>query len=209
MPAQRTRIVSEPPPYWISEPDGSGGIRLCFAIRSGGWNAALVAAGAAIVLTGLWGMHWLTDGGGLTVAGWVFLFLVPGGAVLFGVHVLGRMLWAQTEYVLSRDALTENRRSVWGSRSTTIARQRIAAITQNYTPPRKSEPHGSDGTWVTFIDWSEPGARQHDLALDGLGTVAEKQWLGPLLAEWAQVPLKRGFSDGFEEADPAELPPDD
>lgn len=209
MPARKLWVISEPPQFWSMEPDGSGGVRLGFAVRGGLLHTGLVVVSLAFVLGGLWGMYWLVDGGGLTIAGWVFLVLVPGGAVLCGVYGLDRMLWAQTEYVLGHDALNAYRRSVWGAQSTAIARQQIAAIAQYYTPPGDSEAQGSEGTWVTCVVWCGPSGDTHEFVLEGLNTVTEKRWLGPLLAEWAQVPLKRGFSGGLEEADPAELPQDD
>jgi len=38
--------------------------------------------------------------------------------------------------------------------------------------------------------------KETDYALDGMKTKEEAQWLGPLLAEWAKVPLKRACDRG-------------
>lgn len=200
----------EPTPrYWRCGPDGAGGTRLTYAVRGGGSHAAIIALGGGLVAAGAWGIAWLTAGGGLTVAGWIFLLLVPGGAIVAGLYCLDRMLLARDEYVLASSRFSARTVSLFGGRRTDIARSAIRAVVQHYTPPPAGASSSHPGDWVTFVQWRAPHAgRDADFALAGLHSEAERNWLGPLLAAWAGVPLRRGFSASAAEADPDELPDD-
>ncbi len=198
----------KPPLYWTREADGQGGERLCYAVRGGALRGVLIAAGLALVVAGLGGAVWLAWGGGLTLVGWIFLVLVPGGAALAGVYVLDRMLWARAEYVLGQGMIAVRKVSVFGTQSLEIPRSLILGVAQQHTPPGPSAPRGSPGDWVTFVEWRTPEGQRKDLAFEGLHSPQERHWLGPLLAGWAGVPLRSGFSASAEEADPAELPGD-
>jgi hypothetical protein len=97
--------------------------------------------------------------------------------------------------------------SLFGDKRHEIMRADIVGIRQYYTPPKSSSPSGAKGDWTTFIAYRPTGASMEDeWPLDGDGTVDEARWLGPLLARWANVPLKRAHGTSFEEADPSELP---
>ena len=204
MPAPSPKL----PRFWTSEADGQGGMRLCYAVRGGALRWAFIVVGIVLVAAGLGGAFWLAWGGGLTIAGWILLVLAPGGAILAGVYVLDRMLWARSEYVLGQGMIAARKVSIFGIRSQEIPRSLILGIGQQYTPPGNSAPAGRDGDWVTFVKWRTPEGKREDFVFDGLHSPQERRWLGPLLAEWAGVPLQRGFSASAEEAAPAELPGD-
>lgn len=197
------------PRCWTCTADGVGGLRLCFAVRGGAAQAVLLVLGLALVAGGLWGGWALMRGEGeWTPFGWALLVAAPGGVLLAGVYVLDRALWARTEYVLAQGVFSERQTSLFARRRTDVARSLIVEISQEYTPPGSGKPAGTPGTWVTFVQWCEPGAELRSLALDGLHTQQERRWLGPLLRDWAGVPLRRGYGASAEEADPAEFPPD-
>ncbi|TWO70796.1 hypothetical protein FN976_14730 [Caenimonas sedimenti] len=183
------------------------GTQLTFAVRGGAKQWALVALGSALVCGGLYGIYWLFEGSGeLTVAGYIFL-LVPAAVAVFGVYVLDIALMARTTYVLGARTLTHARESLFQRKRTEIARDTVTAITQQYSPPGDSHPAGHPGDWTTFVVYTLPGERKvRELAIDGLNSQAEARWLGPLLAKWAEVKMKRGFGPAFEEADAAGLP---
>lgn len=129
--------AGEAPDHWICQADGSGGLLLRYAVRSGGWHGALVAGGAALVVAGLWAIRWMFTGEGeLTPIGWVFTALVPGGAVLAGIYVLHCMLWARTDYVLTADTFSERRRFLRGMRRTDVPRSAISPAS-----PRNTRRH--------------------------------------------------------------------
>lgn len=197
-----------PPRFWTHSPDGAGRVQLAYAVRGGAVHAVLVAVGALLVAGGCAAAFWLVRGWGLTAAGWVFLVLAPGGAVLAGVYVLDRMLWMRIEYALGDGVLGAHRVSFFGNARTDIPRSAILGIAQRYSPPHKDAPSGDPGTWTTFVEWRTPEGERRDLAIDGLHSAEERRWLGPLLADWAQVPLTRGHAAGFEEAPASELPDD-
>lgn len=204
MPAASSR----PPQFWTREPDSQGGERLSYAVRGGVPQAVLMGLGGALVAAGLAGAFWLTWGGGLTVAGWIFLVLVPGGAVLAGAYVLDRALLARTDYVLGNGMIAVQYVSFFGARRLEIPRSLILGLVQQYTPPGQGASAANQGDWVTLVEWRTPEGQRKDLAFEGLHTDQERRWLGPLLAEWARMPIRRGFSASAEEADPAELPGD-
>lgn len=200
--------VSRPPQFWTRKPDSQGGERLSYAVRGGAPQAVLMGLGVALVAAGLAGAFWLTWGGGLTVAGWIFLVLVPGGAVLAGAYVLDRALLARTDYVLGNGMIAVQYVSLFGARRLEIPRSLILGLVQQYTPPGQGASAANQGDWVTLVEWRTPEGQRKDLAFEGLHTDQERRWLGPLLAEWARMPIRRGFSASAEEADPAELPGD-
>jgi hypothetical protein len=194
------------PPCWTAERDLSGGTRLTFAVRGGARQWVLVVLGLGLALLGLWGMQWLLAAGEgeLTVAGWIFL-LVPAAVAAAGAYVLDIALYARTEYFLEVHGFTARRRSLFQNRSTTVPGGAIECIRQHYSPPGPSAPNGDPGSWTTFVSHRADG-KPVDLALDGLHTPAEAAWLGPLLAQWSDKPLRRGFGPAFDEADAAGLP---
>ncbi|CAG0963606.1 hypothetical protein ANRL2_01084 [Anaerolineae bacterium] len=195
------------PEFWSLTVDDPNRQRLRFAIRSGAARWTLLALGVALMLGGLWFAYWLTRGEGeLTVAGWILLGLVTGGALLAGVYCCGRVLWARSDYLLDDTHLCVREVSVFGSRRREIKRADLTLIEQIYTPPGESDPKGAEGHWLTILSWNALGSGQRHMALDGMKTERECQWLSGLLAHWAQAPVKRAFSGGLEEADPAELP---
>ena len=194
------------PLFWTIDTTGVEGVRLTYAVRGGVKQLALVAFGAALLLGGLYGVYWLMAGGGLTAAGYVFL-LVPGGVALFGVYVLDIALLARTTYLLGSVLFVWTRHSIFGEKSLEIPRGSVKAITQQYSPPGPSAPTGAPGDWTTFVSYHDTSTgKPNDFALDGLKTPEEAVWLGPLLAGWGGVELRRGFGPAFAEADPAELP---
>lgn len=199
---------SRPSQFWAREPDSQGGERLSYAVRGGSSQAVLMGLGMALVAAGLAGALWLARGGGLTVAGWILLVLVPGGAILGGAYLLDRALWARTDYVLGNGMIAVRHVSLFGTRRLEIPRSLILGLVQQYTPPGHSAPAGSEGDWVTLVEWRTPEGQHKGLVFDGLHTDQERRWLGPLLAEWTRMPIRRGFSASAEEADPAELPKD-
>jgi hypothetical protein len=201
--------ASQPPRFWTHEPDGRGGQRLAYAVREGGWRWFSVVLGVALLAGGVrvvvWFVPSLASLADLTLAGWALLGVGAGGALLAGVYVLDAVLWARVEYGLGPGALTERRVSIFGTRTQEIPRSLMLGIAQQYTPPRS----GGQGDWVTFIEWRDRQGRRQDFAFDGMCTPQERQWLGRLLADWTQLPLRSGFSASVEdEADPAELPDD-
>jgi hypothetical protein len=196
----------EMPPHWTRDISGEGGERLTYAVRAGGGHAFLVALGALCVLGGAWAAFWLLTEGELTVAGVIFLVLIPGGAMLFGVYALNIALWLRHDYLLGRYALAARTYSLFGDKRHEIARADIVGIRQYHTPPKHSSPSGATGDWTTFVAYRPAGGKEQEWPLQGADTEAEARWLGPRLAKWANVPLKRAHGAGFEEADPAELP---
>lgn len=196
-----------PPQYWSMAISGEGGNILTYAVRSGGGYLFLLALGAICLLGGMWAMVWLTSESELTVAGIIFLLLVPGGAMLFGIYCLNIALWLRSEYLLGQFAFVARHFSLFGDKRLEIPRQAIEAISQSYSPPNQSAPTGAPGTWATFVVYRNAGkGKLDDYALDGQDSKEEALWLGQILSKWANVPLKRGFGTEFEEADPNELP---
>jgi hypothetical protein len=194
------------PPGWTQDSDDTGSPRLTYAVRGGAKQAVLVALAAALLLTGLYGMYFLLEGGGLTIAGFVLL-LVPAGIALFGIYVLDIALVVQDRYVLGSVMLAWSRASLFGRKSLEIPLAAVDAIHQQYSPPGDSAAAGDPGDWTTFVTHRAlDGGKVRDFAIAGMTTPSEARWLGPLLAQWAGLPLKRGFGPAFEEADPAELP---
>lgn len=196
------------PQYWSQAADGAGRTVLTYAVRGGKAAPVLTTLGAVCLLGGLWGIQWLLVGGGITVAGLIFAIVVPGGLAAFGAHCLNIVFLARDDYALGGHGLIARGYSLWGSgKATEIPRAAVTGIVQRYTPPGPSSPSGDPGTWTTFVAWKGKDGKEGEFALAGLGSPAEARWLGPLLAKWAGVPLRRGHGAGFEEADAAELPP--
>lgn len=202
-----SQYQAHPPRHWTRSISGEGGDLLTYAVRGGGGHTFLLALGATCLLGGAWAAYWLLSEGELTVAGAIFVLLLPGGAMLFGVHSLNIALWLRHEYLLGRYAFTARAYSLFGDKRTEIARDTITGISQYYTPPKASSPTGAKGEWTTFVAYRLAGdGKPGDFALDGADTEEEARWLGPLLAEWAAVPLKRAHGAAYLEADPDELP---
>jgi hypothetical protein len=209
LPTTAPDPAAAPPQYWTQAISGEGGTLLTYAVRGGAGQSAVTALGIAFLLGGAYALYWLLAGEGLTVAG-ALLLLVPAGALLFGVYCLDVTLLARTEHLLGSHGLSVRRISLFGATRTDIPRRAVVAIRQHYSPPGPSAATGAPGDWVTFVA-CRPDAQDKTgaHAMGGLHTAAEARWLGPLLADWAGVPLERGFAAGFEEADPAELPDPD
>lgn len=195
------------PEFWSLTTDHQNRQHLRFAIRSGAGRWTLLVLGTALVLGAAGFAHWLTQGdGALTVAGWILLGIVSGGALFAGVYCLGRTLWARVDYLLGETQLSIHTLSVFSTSHSEIRRAAITRIEQTYTPPGKSDPTGSDGRWVTFLYWNADDGKQRELAFDGMRTREECRWLSSLLTQWTGVPIQRAFAGDLEEADPNELP---
>jgi hypothetical protein len=196
----------QPPPFWTVADTGAGEQRIVYAVRGGMLHLFITSLGVALIAAGGWGMIWL-GGGGLTIAGVVFMLLVPGGAILSGVYCLDRMWWARSEYILSSQMFSARTYSLFGNKHQDIPRSAIRAIVQYYTPPSASASRSHEGEWVSFIRWRDPTRdKAREFAMEGMHSSEERNWLGPLLANWAKVELTRGFSASAEEVDPSELP---
>lgn len=204
---QRAEGAAAIPPFWTRATETAGREVLTYAVRGGRAGAVLGTLGLASVAGGAWGAYWMLSGGGLTAAGMLFTVLVPGAFLAFGAHCLDTAIWARQEYALDRDGLVARRRSIRGSGTTTrVPRKAIKEIAQRHSPPGRSSPTGSPGTWTTFVAWRDPRGAVVELPMVGMGTPEEARWLGSLLSNWAQAPLTRGHGAGFEEADPGDLP---
>lgn len=194
-----------PPRYWTRTMGNEGGEVLSYAVRGGRAQWAVSALGLGCILVALWGAAWLLADGGLTVAGILFLLLVPGGTLLFGIYCLNIAHWARQDYLLDRHGLSARYHALFGGRRQDIPRQAITAIRQHYTPPGESASSRHPGDWVTFVSHRDAvSGKNRDFALAGMHTPEEARWLGPVLARWADVPLNRNLAEGYEEADPAE-----
>lgn len=194
------------PQFWRKLLDGTGATVLTYAVRESRarfWIGliGLLSGGAA-----LWMVYWLLSGGGLTVAGVVFLLLVPGCGLAFALHCLNIGWYARSEYTFTADRLVAKRYSLTGNRMMELARAEIVRLAQNYSPPGDSSPTGSTGTWVTILSGRDASGKEHEMVFDGFGSPEEARWLGAWLADWTGLTAKRGFSSSFEEADEKELP---
>ena len=199
-------MSNQPPRYWSRTTSAKGDL-LTYAIREGTGFLVLLALAAVAIGGGAWGAYWLAAGGGLTIAGIIFMLMVPGGAIVFGVYSLDAALWRRHEYMLGPGAFEARRLSIFGNKDTSIHRSAITGIQQAYSPPTDSQGRKHPGDWVTFVSYRDGmTGKDSDYALDGMKSKEEAQWLGPLLSEWAKVPLKRGYGAAFDEADPKELP---
>lgn len=196
------------PSYWSVAPTPGGGTCLTYALRGGDRQAALTALGIAFVLGGAYASYRLLAGEDLSIAG-ALLLLLPAGALLFGVYCLDVTQLARTDHRFSSQGLSVRRHSLFGASRTDIPRRAVAEVVQRYAPPHPDAAQPAHGDWVTFLVCrleADSDAERSEHAMGGLHTEAEARWLGPLLATWAGVPLRRGFAAGFEETDAAELP---
>ncbi|MDR2856792.1 MAG: hypothetical protein LBV50_02980, partial [Novosphingobium sp.] len=79
----KNTLASELPRYWSSQPDGQGGVLLCYAVREGALRWALIAIGLALVAGGIRFAFWLMQGGvgfeDLTLPFLLILTLGSGG----------------------------------------------------------------------------------------------------------------------------------
>lgn len=199
--------AGDPPEFWTQSASGTGGTLLTYAVRGGKARIVLGALGWISLLSGAWFAYWMLSEGEITVAGAILLLLVSGSLVAFGAHCLDIVFRARTEYVMNSHGLIATRYCLWGNKRTEIARSAVLGVAQHYSPPGPSSPSGSPGTWATVVGYrSTKRGRDDELALDGQGSPEEARWLGPLLAKWADKPLRRGFGAEFDEADPADLP---
>jgi hypothetical protein len=197
---------TSPPQYWSRATSSKGDV-LTYAIREGTGFMVLLAIAAVLIGGGVWAMYWLAAGGGLTIAGIIFMLLVPGSIILAGVYSLDAALWRRHEYLLGPSGLEARRVSLFGAKSLAIHRSSIVAINQAYSPPSASSGNKTPGDWVTFVTYRDGmSGKETDYALDGMTSAEEARWLAPLLCDWAKVPLKRGYGAAFDEADPKELP---
>ncbi|QEA11572.1 hypothetical protein [Comamonas flocculans] len=195
------------PEFWRSETTASGSERLIYAVRGGRAFLPLLVLGAGLIGAGVWGAGALGWGADLTVAGWVLFIVAPGGAVLAGVYVLDVLFWRQHSYTFDASMLRVAERSLFFRRESEIARSLVRGVELAYTPPREDAATGDPGRWATLLEYQRPDGESATLALTGMGSEEEAHWLGPLLADWAQVKLARGFGAAVaDEADPEELP---
>lgn len=81
----------------------------------------------------------------------------------------------------------------------------ITGIAQQYSPPGRDSSTRNPGTWATILSYRDKMKTGCELAFDGMGSPEEARWLGPWVASWAGISLKRGHATAFEEADPQEL----
>ena len=199
--------VNQLPCYWSQSMGGEGGTLLTYAVRGGRRQSAVKALGVLLVLAGAWAIYWLLSGGDdLTLAGAVLL-IVPAGVTLLGVHCLDITLRAHTEILIGRHSLSIRRHALFGASVTDIPRRDIVEIAQQYSPPATNAGLISPGEWVTIVAFQQTtGGQATEQAIDGLHTSEEARWLGPLLANWAEVPLRRGFGAGLEEAEGENMP---
>jgi hypothetical protein len=167
---------------------------------------AVAALGLACFAAGASGAYWLLTEGELTIGGVIFIVLVPGGAIAFGVYCLNIAWWARTEYAFTRDYLIARSYSIWGDTTRQVSRSNIRAVNQYYSPPDSGSSTHSPATWATILDFADEYGANGQLAFEGMGSVKEARWLGSWVAEWAGMPLKRGFGAAFVEADEKELP---
>lgn len=122
--------------------------------------------------------------------------LVILGGVAFGVRVPDRMLFATTRYRLGEYRLFATVNSLFKRSSIEIARRQILQILRLYTPP---ETVKDEGTYRTIVIYRMPNAGRGELASEGI-TEQEAERIGPMIAEWANVPMRRDFAAGYEEA---------
>lgn len=204
---EKTNDSVKVPSYWTPSVDGRGETTLTYAVRGGKARIMLAILGAAAISGGIGFIVYIIGGGGVTIAGIVLAIVIGGPLLAFGAHCLDTVFLARSEYLLSHSNFIACRSSMWGKKRTEIHRSTITEVAQHYFPPGSSSPSGASGTWTTFLVYGKKIGRGIDeFPLDGQGSVEEARWLGPLLAEWAKVPLTSGFGSGFEEADEKELP---
>jgi hypothetical protein len=204
---KEARSSARIPAYWTSSKDSRGETTLTYAVRGGMAQVMLAILGATAVSCGIYFTVYIIGGGGVTIAGIVVTIVIGGPLLAFGAHCLDIVFLARTEYLLRRADFIACHSSMWGKKRTEIQRSAITGVAQHYSPPGKSSPTGAPGTWTTFIvSRKKVGKGIDEFPLDGQGSVEEARWLGPLLAEWAEAPITRGFGGGFEEADEKELP---
>ena len=194
------------PPFWSETADGTGATLLIYAIRGGLAQFAVAVLGVACFVAGASGAFWLLTEGELTIGGMIFIVLVPGGAIAFGVYCLNIAWWARTEYAFTNQQLTARSYSIWGNTTRQVSRSSIRAINQNYAPPESGSAASSPGTWATILDLADEHGADGQLVFEGMGSAAEARWLGAWVSRWAGIPLKRGFGAAFVEADEKELP---
>lgn len=194
------------PEFWSVAADDDGGRVLTYAVRGGAAQAVTGALGIGTLLVGLWGAYWLL-GDGITVGGVVLLALLPGGLLAFGLHCVDIAWFARSEYRFDRYELFAGRYRIWGNQRYGAPRASMVEVEQPYTPPPKNSATGSNGTWATVIHYRDEKGNAGQLAFDGIGSIAEARWLGGCIAQWApELSFKRGYSAGFDEAAPEELP---
>ncbi len=193
------------PAFWSQSTDGADGSVLTYAVRGGKAQIWLTLLGVLAVAGGAWGAYWLL-GGELTVAGLIFILLVPGGLVAFGIHCLDISWFARTQYTFTSDGLVARRHSAWRNKSSEVIRSNITGIAQHYSPPGSNNSSRNPGTWATILSYRDKMNTGRELAFDGMGSPEEARWLGPWVANWAGISLKRTHASAFVEADPQELP---
>lgn len=195
------------PPYWSSAANSRGETTLTYAVRGGNARVVLAMLGTAAVAGGLGFIFWMVGGGELTIAGMVLTIAVGGTLLVFGAHCLDTVFLAKSEYLLGKFAFIACRSSMWGRKRTEIPRSAVTGVAQHYFPPDSSSATGNPGTWTTFlVSRKKTGKGSDELAFDGMRSPEEARWLGPLVAEWAGVAVRREFGSGFEEADEKEMP---
>lgn len=182
------------PAYWTTcrEPEGEV---LTFAVRGGRYQVLIVVLGAALVASALALAGWLMVGGEMTIAGLIFIVVVPGACLALGAHCLDIALRARTEYRLAAERLTATRYAIWGNRRQEVARSRITRISRRYARPADNMPAGTKGTWGVVVVHQDDGGRERELHVDGTHASEEATWLRKQLAGWARVPAADTESD--------------
>lgn len=184
------------------------GTELTFAIRGGPYYIFTILVGAACVLFfGYWlfifTKGWVIDGEEILIGG-VFFYLVMLGGFVFGVYTLDRMFIAASHYLLGANHFAATYSSLLKRSRTEIERRQITEVLRLYTPPKDA---GLDGSYRIIIVYRKPNMERGEFALEDYSKAAA-EWAGPLIAQWADVKIKRDFSGGYEEADADEDAPD-
>jgi hypothetical protein len=184
------------------------GTELTFAIRRGQYYIFTILVGVACLLFfGYWLVvftkGWIIDREEILIGGVIF-YLVMLGGFLFGVYTLDRMLHASSRYVLGENRFIASYNSLFKRSRTEIDRKLIVEVLRLYTPPKNPK---LDGRYQIVVAYRQPNAQRGEFALEDYSEEAAA-WAGPLIAQWADVKMKRDYAPGFEEADADEDAPD-
>ncbi len=177
------------PRNWSLRETGSGREIRC-ARRSGegrfaAWLfiLALVAAcgyGAAVFALG-----WAT--GEEVLVGGVVLFLLLLAGLLAGLYLISAM-FRTTTYVLRAESMSiTTAQPVVGESTDDVQRSAIREVVRLYGPPERRSRRDIWRTLLMVCDWN--GQETGTIALEG-ETEGESAWLAPLIAKWAQVPVR-------------------
>jgi hypothetical protein len=74
------------------------------------------------------------------------------------------------------------------------AHSTVTHIEQQYFPPPSNSSAGSSGSWTTFVFFNH-GSELKVRTFEGMGSEQERDWLGPIIAKWANKPLRQSDCD--------------